>query len=110
MNRARSNTRDDYDKVKGAVHKLRSENRKLRKENAQLRKELKRNEDIEFDRTLETEEEQVPEDLLTKLQSKPVCPKCHADALMKIPAGAFVISFCNACGFRKRHEVKPKPE
>jgi regulator of replication initiation timing len=106
MHKARSNTHNDFDKVKDALQKLKSENRKLRKENSQLRKELNRAAVSEFERSIDSEEEMVlvPEEK----KEDPVCPKCKAEGLLHIKAGRYLIKSCNSCGYRKRLDLLSK--
>jgi hypothetical protein len=111
MRRPRSSTRDDVDRAKDALHKLRSENRKLRKENSQLRKELNRAVETEFDRSLQAEEETAASPLEAPATPEPekkaaCCPRCKSEDYFEIPAGRYLIKACKACGFRKRTESK----
>ena len=109
MRRARSSTRDDFDRVKDSIHKLRTENRKLRRENSHLRKQLSRISDDEFDKQDEAEEELAgPSEIEEVPEEKPTCPKCKSDNYLLIPAGKYLIKACKACGFRKRTEAKAK--
>jgi hypothetical protein len=106
QNRPRSSTRNDFDKVKDSLQKLKSENRKLRKENARLRKELSRVADVEFDKNLEEENQEIT--VVEPIEKKvlPECPKCHSHDYSEIPAGKYLIKACRSCGFRKRLQVK----
>jgi regulator of replication initiation timing len=109
MARQRSSTKDDFDRVKDAVHKLRSENRKLRKENASLRKQLNRVADVELERQINAED---PEDLITvpsKIPEKKKCPKCNSADLNEVRAGKYLIVICG-CGYRRRSELKKKTQ
>jgi regulator of replication initiation timing len=98
--RARSSTRDDFDKVKDVAHKLRSENRRLRKENSRLRKELNRYVEVEVD------DVEVDAEYVAVIEKPEVinCPKCKADDFKQIPAGKYTVNLCKACGYRKRQE------
>ncbi len=109
QHRARSSTRDDFDKVKIALTKLKTENRRLRKENSQLRKELHRAADFEFDKKVDEEDAEAGpmevdvEDKRERASDKePECPKCHSGDFAEIRAGKFLIKACRACGYRKR--------
>lgn len=102
----RSDTRDDFDRVKDSIQTLKAENRKLRKENNQLKKALNRVANREFDTILELEEESTPyyEPIQKEQQNK--CPKCRQDALVEVKAGRYLIKVCKDCGYKKRSEVK----
>lgn len=103
MTKGRSDTRDDVDRVKGALHKLKAENRKLRKENGQLKKELGRISEAEFDRQIAFEDEDDSPLISIEIKAEVLkCPKCKSEDFRKIPAGIFVINVCSSCGHRKR--------
>jgi hypothetical protein len=106
MNRARSNTKDDFDRVKDAVHKLRTENPKLRRQVATLKKELTRFTEVEFDQSLALEDVEAELILAPEPDETPTCPKCKSEDFSQVPAGKYLIKVCRACGYRKRHEVK----
>ncbi len=108
MHKPRSNTRDDFDKVKDSLQKLKSENSKLRKENSRLRKELNRVAVSDFERSIDAEEEMVlvPEEK----KDDPICPKCRAEGLVHIKAGRYLIKNCKACGYRKRLDMVSKKD
>ena len=105
-NRARSSTRDDSDRLKDALHKLRTENRKLRKEVAKFKKELTRYVDVEFERQVDLEESEVEVTVVAEAPD-PKCPKCASERdYREIPAGKYLLKVCKACGYRKRLEVR----
>ena len=104
MANQRSSTRDDFDRIKDAAHKLRAENRRLRKTNALLRKQLNQIGDIELDRQIE--EENIDDSITVPEETteKDFCPKCRSTDVKVVPAGKYRIRICT-CGYRKRFEV-----
>ena len=109
MSNARSSTRDDYDRVKDALQKLKTDNRKLRKEIGHLKKELLRVDNTHFDKTMGLEEEDTPEDLVLaprETTDTPRCPACKSEDFKQILAGMYRITVCHACGYRKRLKAK----
>lgn len=108
MQRARSNTKDDSDRIKDALQKIKSENRKLRKENSQLRKQLSRVSETEFENTVDLEEEDLPVFTEKKEVLNLNCPKCKSEDFKEVRAGRYLIKVCNECRYRKRVDLEGK--
>jgi len=106
QHRARSNPRDDYDRLKDSLAKVKAENRKLKKENSQLKKQLLRIDDTkineEVDEELEASTEIVPQFSSSNEPPQHYCPRCREQSIQDVSAGIFTIRMCKGCGYRKR--------
>lgn len=100
MGRARSNTVDDFDRTKDALHKLKKAYSKVVKENKQLRKQLNQVSNIEFEKELEETLEIVPQEK-PKVVDKVKCGKCKSENVIQIEAGAFMVFRCDDCGHKR---------
>lgn len=96
----RSDTTDEFDKLKDSAQKLRAENRKLKKENAVLRKEINRAADKDIERSVHDESDGYRNVELF------ACPQCKNEDVTQISAGQYLIRVCKSCGFKKRSKPK----